>query len=41
MIGRQEVMDLARQFGLSLQAIEMDYVLGWLLAGISGVLYFM
>lgn len=28
-------MDLARQFGLSPQVIEKDYVLGWLLAGIS------
>ena len=37
MIGRQEVMDLSRQFGLSPQVIEKDYVLGWLLAGISGV----
>ena len=35
MIARQEVMDLAREFGLSPQVVEKDYVLGWLLAGIS------
>lgn len=33
-IGRQEVMDLAREFGLDPNVVEKDYVLGWLLAGI-------
>lgn len=28
-------MDLAREFGLAAQIIEKDYMLGWLLAGIS------
>ncbi len=28
-------MDLAPQFGLSPQVIEKDYVLGWMLAGLS------
>jgi len=28
-------MDFAREFGLSVQVIEKDYALGWLLAGIS------
>lgn len=28
-------MDLAREFGLAAQVIEKDYMLGWLLAGIS------
>lgn len=35
MIGRQEVMDFAREFGLAAQVIEKDYTLGWLLAGIA------
>ena len=35
MIDRQEVMDLAREFGLAPNVIEKDYVLGWVLAGIS------
>lgn len=35
MIGRQEVMDFAREFGLAPQVIEKDYTLGWLLAGIA------
>ncbi len=35
MIDRQEVMDFAREFGLSVQVIEKDYALGWLLAGIA------
>jgi predicted nucleotidyltransferase component of viral defense system len=35
MISHQEVMELAREFGLSPQVIEKDYVLGWLLAGIT------
>jgi predicted nucleotidyltransferase component of viral defense system len=36
MIDRQEVMELAREFGLAPNVIEKDYALGWLLAGISG-----
>lgn len=35
MISKQEVADFAREFGLSVQVIEKDYVLGWLLAGIT------
>ena len=35
MIDRQEVMDFAREFGLSPQVIEKDFTLGWLLAGIA------
>ena len=35
MINKQEVMDFAREFGLSPDVIEKDYVLGWMLAGIS------
>lgn len=35
MINRQEVMDFAREMGLDPNVIEKDYVLGWLLAGIS------
>lgn len=35
MIGRQEIMDFTREFGLAPHVIEKDYVLGWLLAGIS------
>jgi predicted nucleotidyltransferase component of viral defense system len=34
-IDRQEVMDFAREMGLDPNVIEKDYVLGWLLAGIS------
>ncbi len=34
MIARQEVVDLAREFGLEANIVEKDYVLGWLLAGI-------
>jgi hypothetical protein len=34
-IDRQEVMDFSKEFGLASQVIEKDYVLGWLLAGIS------
>lgn len=33
-ISRQEVMDLAREFGLDPNVVEKDYVLGWFLAGI-------
>lgn len=35
MINRQEILDLAREFGLAPNVVEKDYVLGWLLAGIS------
>lgn len=35
MISKQEVIDLARELSLSLHVVEKDYVLGWLLAGIS------
>lgn len=35
MINRQEIMDFAREMGLDPNVIEKDYVLGWLLAGIS------
>jgi hypothetical protein len=35
LIDRQEIMDLAREFGLATNVIEKDYVLGWLPAGIG------
>jgi len=35
-IDRQEISDFSREFGLAANVIEKDYVLGWLLAGISG-----
>ncbi|HNZ65230.1 MAG TPA: nucleotidyl transferase AbiEii/AbiGii toxin family protein [Smithella sp.] len=35
MITRQEIMDASREFGLGAHIIEKDYVLGWLLNGIS------
>lgn len=35
MITRQEIMDSSREFGLSPNVIEKDYVLGWILDGIS------
>ncbi|MGQ0528638.1 MAG: nucleotidyl transferase AbiEii/AbiGii toxin family protein [Panacagrimonas sp.] len=35
MISRQEVLELAVDFGLDPQVVEKDYVLGWLLAGIG------
>ncbi|MEW6715460.1 MAG: nucleotidyl transferase AbiEii/AbiGii toxin family protein, partial [Nitrospirota bacterium] len=35
MINRQEIMDFSREFGLAPNVIEKDYMLGWLLAGIS------
>ena len=34
MIDRREVLDNATTASLSPQAVEKDYVLGWLLAGI-------
>jgi hypothetical protein len=33
-IARREILELAREFGLSANVVEKDYVLGWLLAGI-------
>ncbi len=35
MISRQEIMDFSREFGLTANVVEKDYVLGWVLAGIS------
>jgi predicted nucleotidyltransferase component of viral defense system len=35
MITHQEVMDFSREFGLAPNIVEKDYMLGWLLAGIS------
>ena len=35
MITRQEIMDFSREFVLRPDMVEKDYVLGWLLAGIS------
>src|SRR5512136_2548786 len=35
MISRQEIMDFAREFGLRAEIVEKDYILGWILAGIS------
>ena len=35
MITRQEIMDFSREFGLTANVVEKDYVLGWILAGIS------
>ncbi|HUW25542.1 MAG TPA: nucleotidyl transferase AbiEii/AbiGii toxin family protein [Gallionella sp.] len=35
MIDRQELTELARELSLRLEVVEKDYVLGWLLAGIS------
>jgi predicted nucleotidyltransferase component of viral defense system len=34
-IDKQEISDLARELSLDLHVVEKDYVLGWLLAGIS------
>jgi len=34
-IDRLEIMDFSREFGLAPNVIEKDYMLGWLLAGIS------
>ena len=33
MISRQEILDLAKDFGLAANVVEKDYALGWLLAG--------
>ena len=35
MIEKQEISELARELSLDLHVVEKDYVLGWLLAGIS------
>ena len=35
MIDRREIMEFSREFGLTANVIEKDYVLGWVLAGIS------
>lgn len=35
MIDRREISDFSGEFGLAANVIEKDYVLGWLLAGIS------
>lgn len=35
MISRQELLDLATDFGLQANVVEKDYALGWLLAGIG------
>ena len=35
MIGRQEILEFAREVGLDPNVVEKDYVLGWMLAGIS------
>jgi predicted nucleotidyltransferase component of viral defense system len=35
LIGRQEIIEFSREFGLRVDIVEKDYVLGWLLAGIS------
>jgi predicted nucleotidyltransferase component of viral defense system len=35
MIQKQELLDLAKDFGLQPNVVEKDYVLGWLLAGIG------
>lgn len=35
MIDRQEIMDFSREFGLTANTIEKDYVLGWVVGGIS------
>lgn len=35
MIAKTEIMEFSREFGLDANVIEKDYVLGWMLAGIS------
>lgn len=35
MIDKREVMEFSREFGLNANVIEKDYVIGWVLAGIS------
>jgi predicted nucleotidyltransferase component of viral defense system len=35
LIDRREVMEFSREFGLDANVVEKDYVIGWVLAGIS------
>ncbi len=35
MIGKEEILGFAREVGLDANVVEKDYVLGWMLAGIS------
>jgi predicted nucleotidyltransferase component of viral defense system len=35
LISRQEILDFSREFGLTANIIEKDYLLGWILDGIS------
>jgi predicted nucleotidyltransferase component of viral defense system len=35
LIDKREVMEFSREFGLNANVVEKDYVIGWLLAGIS------
>ncbi|MDB5925580.1 MAG: hypothetical protein JWN13_4516 [Betaproteobacteria bacterium] len=35
MIGRQEILEFAGEVGLDPNVVEKDYVLGWMLAGVS------
>ena len=37
MIDRRELLENARERNLTLGMIEKDYVLGWLLFGLSGI----
>ena len=39
-IDRQEIMEFAREMSLDPTVIEKDYILGWLLAGISNHMAF-
>ena len=39
-IDKQEISELARELSLGLHVVEKDYMLGWLLAGISANLNF-
>jgi predicted nucleotidyltransferase component of viral defense system len=36
MIDRQEILDFAKELGLSPEIVEKDYVIGWVLSGIGG-----
>ena len=36
MIGKREVLAIARKTSLTPHVVEKDYVLGWMLAGIFG-----
>lgn len=35
MIDKREVMDFSREFGINANVIEKDYIIGWMLSGIS------